>query len=705
MLAALALLLASPPRAASAASSPSLASYTDQNSEAVFLTVLGTASVRISWPAYSATGYSFRLQMKEDDAGFVQLSEISSTRTEYDYSSIRVSSLYVFRVLIHDSRTGTDSLYYNEIVYKPPGTPILPQELAFAQPSPSQIRLSWGYPDSAGFETAIERRMGADPAWIAVATVRAGVNSYVDSGLGPNTQYTYRLRAKYGRAVFSEYVSKIAYSTIAVPQITQFYSVSPSSVYIAWTPTDDASRYQLERKGRGETEFANVATTSYNMTYYTDSSIMPGERYAYRVKALGEGGAQSIYSDEVELTAVYIDISYAITALAVSEYQVDLRWSDLGDRESTYEIWRMDQQYREWKLIATLDRNATQYSDQMVGPGETYAYRVRARSAESDSHSRDSAEATVATKFMLPPDRLAQSRFSDAAISLSWRDNSSGENAFFIERRLGLSGQWSQVTIAEANAVKRDNLPAPAGTPCFYRVGAYSTEYRSVAYSAPIQADNGYAPFIRGSSYANDSALAPEGADDGSQGGGAMEQINLSPEVASAMRRYRIAEVEGGVIVGGAESATRGEFTAMLIRALKPDAVAVGSFDDVKKGHPFYEEIMKAAKIGFARAESGNSFFPDRAITRAEIVAFVYDSLIANRTPLPEHGSTALRPFPDSGDVPAGLAQQARDVFGESIMIGIGMGDGSRILGLDQLATREQAALVAYRFIRWLGRA
>ncbi|MDR1299630.1 MAG: fibronectin type III domain-containing protein, partial [Oscillospiraceae bacterium] len=531
------------PGAAPAASAAG-ASYADQNSEAVSLTALSATSARINWPAYAPSGYSFRIEMKEDEGAFLALSDLSSSHTEYVYSSVRVSAVYVFRLMLYNTRTGVYEQYFNEIVYKPPGTPLLPQALAFSQPSPSQIAISWEYPDSAGFETDIERRRGSEQSWTAVATVRAGVNRYTDTGLETNTQYTYRLRARYGRAVFSEYVSRTAYSTIDVPQITQFYSVSPSSVYIAWTPSIDALRYQLERRHRGEAEFASVAVVSNNRTEYTDSTIVPGERYAYRVKAIGSGGSESLYSDEAELAAVYIDISHSISATAVEDYLVKLRWADLGDRESSYEVWRIDEQYREWKLIATLDRNASQYDDSMVGPGETYTYRVRARSAQDGSYSRYSGETSAATKFLPAPDRLRQQKFSGTSITLTWRDNSSGESAFFIERRVGLGGQWSQVTIAEANAVKRDNLPVPGNTPCFYRVGAYSSEYRSVAYSEAIQADNGYAASLRGSSYGSegDAAGTPStgsgsGSGAGAAGAGSIGPINLAPDVVSALRR------------------------------------------------------------------------------------------------------------------------------------------------------------------------
>jgi hypothetical protein len=111
---------------------------------------------------------------------------------------------------------------------------------------------------------------------------------------------------------------------------------------------------------------------------------------------------------------------------------------------------------------------------------------------------------------------------------------------------------------------------------------------------------------------------------------------------------------------------------------------------------------MRAARLGFAEAEIGDLFFPDRNVTRSEIVMFAYNSLLAYGAPLPPHGAGALRPFPDAPDVPYGMAEQFHAVFGESIMIGIGMPGGGRIIGPGYESTWEQAALVIYRYILWL---
>ena len=681
----------------------------------VYLTVRSPAAARIHWPEYPYSGYSYILQVKIDESGFEQVAEFSRTITEYDFNGVKAPSVYIFRIMLREIKSGRETEYYNEIIYKSSGSLLMPTTPSLVQISPAETRISWAYSEGVAYETEISRRCDGETEYSLVAVAAAGVNMYIDDAVSANTLYRYRIRAKYGYAVYSEYMEASVRSAIDTPQIIEIYAASPSSVYIAWTASSDAARYRLERRPKNELEFASVATIANERTYYTDAGIIPGDRYYYRVMAVSQNGAESLYSDEVEVCAAYIDISQTISAIATADYRIELAWADLGNKESTYEIWRSDEQFPGWKLLETTELNATSYIDARVGPGEGYIYRIRARSVDYDSVSRFSAEARAATIFSAAPTELRQTNAGSTGgaggnmINLSWRDNSADESGFYIERRSGYTGRWFLVASTGANVVEKSGLSAPASSAWYFRVGAYSPAHNSIAYSDPILVDNGYAVTIRGSSYQTDgnieSAGAGAGAGSGAGGTGAgadIGDIQLDSKVIRELTKLKIVEANNGRIVGGDDLITRGEFVAMLARALGAGEKALGSFDDVKLGHPYYTEIMQAARLGFAKPISGNLFYPDRIITRAEMIIFVFDSLLANGTPLQPHGASALRPFPDKDEVPPPMLEKTYSVFGERIMIGIGMPSG-RIIGADRESTREQAALVIYRYIKWLG--
>jgi len=394
----------------------------------------------------------------------------------------------------------------------------------------------------------------------------------------------------------------------------------------------------------------------------------------------------------------------SLSATAVADggaRRVELTWSNRGGLASSYEIWRHDEQFPGWKPLDTAVRGSAGYSDERVGAGERYMYRIRARSAENDSLSRFSNTAEATTVFSEAPSHLAWAAASNSTATLTWRDNSANESRFVIDRRYGAAGQWTYAAQTAANVTERQGLNAPANAAVYYRVGAYSQTYNSISYGEPVLVDYNGNVFIRGSSYKNDNNIAAAGAGSAA-GNGASGKDNRNggaPGGANAAKTIRIA---GRAATDGGDLITRGEFVAMLVRSLRIEEKPIGSFADVRRDHPFYDEIMQAARLGFIRADINNLFYPDRILTREEMAVFVYDCSIAVGRPLPPRGADALQAFPDADGVPARCLPQARAVFGEQIMIGIGTPANGNYIGIDRDATLDQAALVIDRYAQWL---
>jgi YVTN family beta-propeller protein len=91
----------------------------------------------------------------------------------------------------------------------PPGAP---SDLGAALNTDNQIDLSWtdNSSDELGFK--IERRPDSATRFSQIATVDAGVTSYLDSSLSDNTTYTYRVRA-FNEVADSEYATATGVTT------------------------------------------------------------------------------------------------------------------------------------------------------------------------------------------------------------------------------------------------------------------------------------------------------------------------------------------------------------------------------------------------------------------------------------------------------------------------------------------------------------
>jgi hypothetical protein len=116
----------------------------------------------------------------------------------------------------------------------------------------------------------------------------------------------------------------------------------------------------------------------------------------------------------------------------------------------------------------------TVYRDMRVSPGIVYYYRMRAHNTVGYSPYSNVTSATITNAPPAAPSNLRTDTSSNGSFSLVWYDNASNEQGFKIERKIGASGSWMQVTTATANTAEFSPSAPPPDIPCFYRVRAYN---------------------------------------------------------------------------------------------------------------------------------------------------------------------------------------------------------------------------------------
>ena len=87
----------------------------------------------------------------------------------------------------------------------------------------------------------------------------------------------------------------------------------------------------------------------------------------------------------------------------------------------------------------------------------------------------------------IAPSNLAATANSTTQITLTWKDNSSDESGFKIERAPASSGAWTQIGTVGPNVTVFASSGLSAATTYYYRVLAYNTRGNS-AYSATASA-------------------------------------------------------------------------------------------------------------------------------------------------------------------------------------------------------------------------
>jgi tripartite motif-containing protein 71 len=288
-------------------------------------------------------------------------------------------------------------------------------------------------------------------------------------------------------------IEKFTYSSPSQPTGLTASAVSSSGINLSWTDaSDNETGFIVERcQGTGCGAFAVVGTAAGNATHYNDTGLTAGTAYSYRVRA-SNNGSKSAYSNTATATtssATRPAAPKALAAVAGSDNQVNLSWSDQSTNETGFNIERCSGRFcSNFTRIASVGENAVSWSDTAVASGNSYRYRVRAYNAAGNSAYSNIASITVPAALPAAPSNLAATALSGSQIQLTWTDNANNETQFKIERCQGSScSNFVQVRMVSANSTTYSDSRLRSRTTYRYRVRASNNGGNS-AYSDVVSA-------------------------------------------------------------------------------------------------------------------------------------------------------------------------------------------------------------------------
>ena len=175
-----------------------------------------------------------------------------------------------------------------------------------------------------------------------------------------------------------------------------------------------------------------------------------------------------------------------LAASTISASQIDLSWTDNASNETGFKIERKTGSGGTYSEIATPSADATTYSDTTgLSEGTQYYYRVRATNATGDSTYSNETDATT---LLATPTGLAAAAISKTGIDLTWTDNSSSESNYYIERKTGSGGTYSQIADLPAGSISYSDSGLTKATTYYYRVRCWSAGALFSAYSSNANA-------------------------------------------------------------------------------------------------------------------------------------------------------------------------------------------------------------------------
>ncbi len=429
-------------------------------------TSISAAEARLTWQDNASDEQYYRIERSNDGATFAQVGLVGANTTTWSNSGLSAETTYFYRVR---ASAGTSYSDYSNVVSVTTGqAPAAPANLVATAQSADTIKLTWT--DNATDEQYYRVERSADGAsYSQVALLLANATSWTNYSLSASTTYFYRVRASAGTA-YSAY-SNVASATTspppAAPSGLTAVTLGPDSIKVTWT--DNATNeqyYRVERSGDGTT-FAQVAILLANSTSWTNTGLLAGTRYTYRVRA-SAGVVYSPYSGTASATtsAPPGDPSgLAITVLGPDSLR--LNWADNATNEQYYRVERSPDGLT-FSQVALLGANQTTWTNGLLTSGTTYFYRVRASAGTAYSGYSNVAFATTAPP-PAAPSNLALSLVSPSSVRLTWEDNAPSEQYYRVERSTD-GVNFLQAAILGANSTSWTNSGLANGTTYWYRV-------------------------------------------------------------------------------------------------------------------------------------------------------------------------------------------------------------------------------------------
>ncbi len=426
----------------------------------------------------------------------------SSTTAAADSTSASIDGLtggctYRFRVTA--TVTGANSAVSN--VIGATTTEFVQPVLAVTVLSTTAIDLSWNdVAGSTGYK--VERKTGAGSFSQLGSNLAVGTVIYHDTGLTAGTTYTYRVSILNSISGASNEQSAITLS--AAPALNALSGITTSQIDLSWATVTGNAGYKIERS-TDNAIWSEIATPAQGATGYSDTSVVSGTTYYYRMRTTNASG-DSAYSSPLNGTTKLVAPTLS-SATAASISQIALVWTDPNGTGSGNETGFTIEYagctnstpatcsdvnaayWGAWSSTTAAANNTTTTISGLTA-GRTYRFRVTANLATADSAASNILAGT--TTAITPPVLNDLTVLSMSAIDLSW-GNAEGNSGYKVERKTGAGGTYAQVgPNLAADTVVFHDTGLSAGTVYYYRVSVlnavgYSNEQNAITLpAAPV---------------------------------------------------------------------------------------------------------------------------------------------------------------------------------------------------------------------------
>ena len=437
----------------------------------------------VSWDAVdTAVSYEIWYSLSAS-SGFAKAATVSDVTT-YTHTGRVCNKTYYYKVRAVDEY-GEYSQYSEVASVKI--VPAAPATVKAARASYNSIKVSWSKVSGAsGY--VIYRANSENGTYSAIKTITKGTTtSFTNTGLTCGKTYYYKVKAYRtisGKKIYG--TASVAFSAKPYLSKTSSISVTRSSygLLIKWKKVTGATGYKIYRATDPDGEYTLIKTITKGSTVkYTNTSVVPGVTYYYKVTAT-RSGSEGVVSAVKSLSPTLAKPT-SPKAARYAYNKIKLTWKKVSGA-SGYVIFRSDSASGTYTEVGRVSGNTTvSYIDTDLATGKTYYYKIAAyRTAGGLTGIGTKTSYVYAKTTMGYPGSFAAARSSYDSIKLTWKAPG-GADGYYVYRATSKNGTYSQLAKIEDGTVLTytdDNLIT--GKYYYYKVRAYHIEDGTEVLSA-----------------------------------------------------------------------------------------------------------------------------------------------------------------------------------------------------------------------------
>ncbi len=392
-----------------------------------------TTSICLSWsPVANASGYEVEVDGNAVDAGL---------QTSFTKSNLLSNTEHTFKVR---SKFGTETSNWSDETKAKTKVLDVPSNINISKTLTSII-ITWN-----SVSEASEYEVEAD----GIIVSNLVDTSYTQKGLIPNSQHSYKIRAKNtgGSSEWSPQINAKA-DMMNIPSNIAMVS-STNKITVTWSSTVDATGYDIEADG--------IIIDNSTNTSFTDDQLNPNTQHKYRVRA--RYGANLGDWSSLITTFTSPDIPININTIADGT-SIRITWSSVSGATS-YDI-EVD------GIVSNII--GTSYTHSGLEQNSTHKYRIKSKNSSGNSDWSNLITETVLSNTSFSQDLTDglstsaftasnQSSLASRAFNNTWNESNSG----WVTTAGTYTNSWLAVDFGAAKEVVH----------MLYQADAWNSDYR-----------------------------------------------------------------------------------------------------------------------------------------------------------------------------------------------------------------------------------